>query len=105
MKRSDPDPESWFKGDVPKKEGVSGLSTECEVPEDEGPTTGEDTGTALSTLDVSGLHDCGIKDGSESKHSGTICIRDSRTEAKFSSAGLSTAKSNSDYPTTYKPSE
>jgi hypothetical protein len=90
---------------VSNKEGVSGSSTKREVPGDEGTTIDEDIKTALSTLDVSGLHDCGIKDGSESKHNGTICIRDSRTEAKFSSAGLSTVKSNSDYPTIYKLSK
>ena len=96
VKGSDPNPESWFRGGVSSKGGVSGSSTNCEIPGDQDVMNDEATTVALSILDVTGLHDCGINDGSESKHSGTICISDSRTEAKFSSVGLSTAKPNSD---------
>ena len=36
------------------------------------------------------LHDNGIKEGSESRHNGTIRMRDLRTETKLNSEGLST---------------
>jgi hypothetical protein len=39
------------------------------------------------------LHDNGIKEGSESRHNGTIRMRDLRTETKLNSEGLSTTDS------------
>ena len=39
------------------------------------------------------LHDNGIKEGSESRHNGTIRMRELRTETKLNSEGLSTTDS------------
>lgn len=38
------------------------------------------------------LHDNGIREGSESRHNGTMRMRDSRTETKLTSEGLSTKR-------------
>lgn len=48
-------------------------------------------GSTLSSEGVfSTLHDNGIKEGSESRHNGTIRMRVLRTETKLNSGGLST---------------
>lgn len=91
----DRDPERllYNEGAEPSKEGLAELIRD--PTEDEGrigPTT------VSPILGVIRLHDRGSSDGSESKHNGTIFISDSRTDAKFNSAGLSTVKQNLNQP-------
>jgi hypothetical protein len=48
---------------------------------------------SLGVLGADGVrHDNGINEGSESRHSGTMCMRVSLTDTKSSVAGLSTKK-------------
>ena len=48
---------------------------------------------SLGVLGADGVrHDNGINEGSESKHSGTMCMRVSLTDTKSSLAGLSTKR-------------
>ena len=66
-------------------------SLRCSSSVSSGAVSDAGRGSALSCEGVfSILHDNGIKEGSESRHNGTIRMRDLRTETKLNSGGLST---------------